>query len=143
MEAAEAFALAIAAARHLETVAPLELAELYEATGDVCELAGMYPRAAADYQAARVLARRVGGRPGLFRKEGVIRERLGRYVAALRWYTRALRDPRTSERDRAQLQLAYAGVRFRQGRYRDCASAARRSLAISETTGDRAATAHA
>ena len=103
----------------------------------------MYPKAAADYHAARIAARQAGGIPSLFRKEGVIRERLGRYVGALRWYARALRDPRTSPRDRAHIELAYAGVRFRQGRYRDCAAAARRALDVAETTGDRAATAHA
>src|SRR5204862_94381 len=66
-----------------------EIATVYESLGDVAEVSGQYERAAAAYRTARRMA---GDRPlalvDLFRKEGWLRERSGRYSDALRWYTR-------------------------------------------------------
>jgi class 3 adenylate cyclase/tetratricopeptide (TPR) repeat protein len=144
VEAAEAFARAIFAARYVDGISPAELASLYEARGDVLEVAGVYADAAAAYHAAaRVDGYRGVAPGGLSLKQGVIRERTGRYTEALRWYGRALRDAGTGIRDRVKLGLAYAGVRFRQGRYTDCARWARGVLADAEAIGDRAGQAHA
>ena len=144
IEAADAFGRAVHAARFVEGVAPAELASLYEARGDALEVAGVYAEAAAAYRAARRCEGYRGASPGgMLLKEGVIRERMGRYSQALRWYGHALRDRTTDARDRVKLGLAYAGVRFRQGRYADCAGRAREALADAETCGDRAGQAHA
>jgi len=141
VEAAEFFARAIGAARDVGGVPAAELAALHEARGDVCELAALYSDAAAAYAAAR----RTAGDDSavLLRKEGVIRERMGRYSQALRWYGRALRDPACAVRDRIALSLAYAGVKFRQGRYVDCTTWAYRAMEDAGASGERAGLAHA
>jgi tetratricopeptide (TPR) repeat protein len=144
IEASEAYARAISAARLLGDVPAVELAVLLESRGDVSELAGRYADAASAYQAAGRIVGYHGAAPGgLALKQGVIRERTGRYTPALRWYGRALRAEDSDPRDRAKLGLAYAGVRFRQGRYADCAHWARMALADAQAVGDRAGEAHA
>ncbi len=144
MEAAEAFGRAIGAARHVEGIEPSELAALHEARGDVLEVAAMYTEAAASYRAARRCGEYASARAGaLTLKEGVIRERMGRYSGAIRWYGRALHDDATGAPERIKLGLAYAGVRFRQGHYADCVRWAREALADAERLGDRAGQAHA
>jgi class 3 adenylate cyclase/tetratricopeptide (TPR) repeat protein len=145
VEAAEFYRRAIDAARHLPDTDPAELARVHQALGDVCELAGMYREAEDAYRQARRCFR---GDPKeqqpLFRKEGVIRERLGQYTQALRWYGRGLRSSDgASVRHANELRLAYAGVRFRQGRYADCARSCRQVLQAAEAAGDRASLAHA
>jgi tetratricopeptide (TPR) repeat protein len=145
VEAAEFYRRAIDAARHLPDTDPLELARVHQALGDVCELAGMYREAEDAYRQARRWAR---GDPKeqqpLYRKEGVVRERLGQYTQALRWYGRGLRNSDgTNARHANELRLAYAGVRFRQGRYADCARSCRQVLHAAEAAGDRASLAHA
>ena len=60
------------------------------------------------------------------RKAGVICERQGKYTQALRWYGRGLTAAEKLEEPMLEaegdLALAYAGVRFRQGRLRDLSS---------------------
>jgi len=78
----------------------------------------------------------------------VVRERSGRYTPALRWYGRALRDARALEdadRVRAVTDLAldYAGVRYRQGRHRECVRWARQAVDAATEIADRRAVAHA
>ncbi|MHB8515114.1 MAG: adenylate/guanylate cyclase domain-containing protein [Dehalococcoidia bacterium] len=145
VEAAEFFRRAIAAARQTPGVERHELATVSEALGDVCELAGLYDDAIEAYRTSRELARDeapIGRR--LLMKEGVLRERVGRYAPALRWYTRALRAcAPTDIADRVKISVAYAGVRFRQGRYGECAAWLRRVLPEAEACGDRASLAHA
>lgn len=145
VEAAEFYRRALDAAHHLRGIDPAEVAGIHEALGDVCELAGVYREAERAYANARRCS------PGdesshrrLLRKEGVIRERLGQYTQALRWYGRGLEGAGgASAREANQLRLAYAGVRFRQGRYADCARWCRDVLAAAEAAGDRASLAHA
>ncbi len=78
----------------------------------------------------------------MLRKEGELRERSARYVDALRWYRRGMQatdDPGC----RLRLELAYAGVRFRQGRYDECAQWCEAALARANDLGDERALAHA
>jgi tetratricopeptide (TPR) repeat protein len=79
----------------------------------------------------------------------VLRERIGRYSEALRWYRRGLN---LLEREgvsaptaalRAQLALAYAGVRYRQGRYGELVRWAEEAVVNAEIADDRASLAHA
>jgi class 3 adenylate cyclase/tetratricopeptide (TPR) repeat protein len=148
--AADHYRRALDAARQLAGVDPAELSRVSEALGDVCELAGLYADAARAYRGARRLAH--SDPPAACRlllKEGVLRERAGQYRQALRWYGRGLRGIDTAElsecgkTNRIQLGLAYAGVRFRQGRYSECIRWCHQILPDAEATSDRASVAHA
>ncbi len=149
IEAAEFYSRALTSAQHLPDLPPLDIAEVAEALGDVRELAGDYRGATGAYTEAR---RAAAGpmRARLLRKEGIIRERTGRYTQALRWYGRGLRllsgSPETDPAPtapRIELSLAYSGVRFRQGRYRECARWARAASVDAEQAGERRSQAHA
>ncbi len=124
VEAAVFYRRALAAAKHLPDVESSAVAAVWEALGDVSELAARYTDAADAYRRARRL---VGGEPpALLHKEGVIRERSGQYPQALRWYRRALAaaepadDAGKASRLELEIRLSYAGVRFRQGEFADC-----------------------
>lgn len=144
VEAAEFYRRAVESARR-SAAAGDELRALYEGLGDVCELAGLYDEAASAYRDGRALvAGSASDRRRFLRKEGIIRERLGRYAQALRWYGRALADCGPDDvHDRIELHLAYAGVRFRQGRYAECARWCLRTLDEASASGERAQLAHA
>ena len=86
--------------------------------------------------------------PRLLLKEGIIRERFGRYSDALRWYSRGLQaaealEPDASAQLRFELSLAYAGVKLRQGEYRDCIEWCRRVVDEAGQVQDLPALAHA
>lgn len=124
IDAARFYRRALDAARRLGSVPPADIARVAEALGDACELAAMYPEAQTAYAQARRLTRADGrDRPDLLMKEGVLRERAGKYAEALRWYARGLRtlrDVPAAANTAAKLSLASAGVRLRQGRFADC-----------------------
>lgn len=106
-----------------------EVARIWESLGDVSELVGLYADAEEAYGRARVL----DGHPRLLHKEGVIRERFGRYPEALEWYDRGLHSleslpPEEEATMRSELGLAYAGVRVRQGEFADGAAWCKRVL---------------
>jgi class 3 adenylate cyclase/tetratricopeptide (TPR) repeat protein len=148
-EATSLLERAIENARRKGDVPDRWLAEVAETLADVAELAARYDRAVAALRLAR--SHRQGDDDALarlMRKEGVVRERLGRYDAALRWYRRgrahadALPEPGASSR-RAELMLATAGVKMHQGRLEACASWAERALEQALDAADRGAEAHA
>ena len=62
----------------------------------------------------------------LMRTQGLLRDDMGRYPDALRWYTRALKateaipDEDARSRLRIRLRLALAQTRYRQGAFTDC-----------------------
>ena len=121
-----------------------ELAHVWESLGDVSELAGVYSDAAEAFGRARKLH----AHPRLLLKEGIIRERFGRYSDALRWYTRGLEaagslDPAEAAEMRLELSLAYAGVKLRQGEFRDCIDWCTRVVEQADPARDLAALAHA
>src|SRR5205823_9396600 len=93
-------------------------------------------------------ARKLAEQPRLLLKEGIIRERFGRYTDALRWYNRGLRsldslEPAEQMRMRFELSLAYAGVRVRQGEFADCAEWCKRVVDEATEKVDLGALAHA
>jgi tetratricopeptide (TPR) repeat protein len=121
-----------------------EVAQVWESLGDVSELAGLYSDAAEAYAKAHKLHEQ----PRLLLKEGIIRERFGRYSDALRWYSRGLQAAETLEPDeqaqlRFELSLAYAGVKLRQGEYRDCIEWCTRVVDEAGQLHDLPALAHA
>ena len=126
VEAAVFYRRALEAARRLPDLDAAEVATVWEALGDVSELAGLYSDAANAYKSGRRIADLAQlNLPQLLLKEGVIRDRLGKYGDALRWYRRALEATATlpDEARRKELtleiNLAYASGRFRQGEFND------------------------
>ena len=151
VEAAEFYQRALDAARHLPDLDSTSIARVWESLGDVFELTGRYTDAADAYRSARHRApvEDAENEPILLRKEGVIRERLGNYSDALRWYRRglnaaqALPDESVRVPHRIQLGLAYAGVRFRQGDFFNCIEWSRRVVEDAQPIDDLAGLAHA
>ena len=108
VEAAGFYRRALDLAPQLE-LDPAELARVWEALGDVSELAGLY----ADAEEAYAQARELDSHPRLLLKEGVIRERFGRYRrgAALVQPRPAL--ARRAGAGRARADALRAGARLR------------------------------
>jgi tetratricopeptide (TPR) repeat protein len=148
VEAAEFYRRALDNGKAIRAAKP-ELMAVAEALGDVCELAGRYPEAAHAYRRATSFKVEGVDRVRLLHKEGVLRERMGRYSEALRWYRRGLNLIDRSALDddaaglRATIALAYAGVRYRQGRFGELVDWAVAAVVNAETANDRAALAHA
>lgn len=130
-------------------VDPAELAEVAEQLGDTAELAARFDTALAGYRQARALRPRSDDRQvELLRKEGMVREKAGRYDAALTWLRRGLAAVRGRTEPemialRAELEVSYAGVRFRQGKLRNCVAWCERAIADAEAVGARKTLAHA
>jgi tetratricopeptide (TPR) repeat protein len=150
VEAAGFYRRALEAARRLPHLGPAEVAAVWEALGDVYDLAGRYAEAVEAYRSGRRLAgATLGPQPGFLHKEGRVREWMSQYSEALRWYTRGLAAaeglPDEAERraHRTKLTLAYAGVRLRQGLFGDCISRCRVALEDAQGTGDLSSIAHA
>ncbi len=149
VEAAGFYRRALEAARHLPQLEPSAVAQVWEALGDVCELAARYGEASEAYGSARRLTERDDSdQAPLLLKEGLIRERGSRYSEALRWYTRALAAAEQVEGGEQahitlEIRLAYAGVRLRQGRFTDCIEWCRTVVDRALETDDLAAAAHA
>jgi tetratricopeptide (TPR) repeat protein len=147
-DAAELYARALEAASDLD-LPPEAVVPIAENLGDVAELAARYAQAEAAYTRARKLAPAEGAeQPRLLWKEGVLRERRGKYSDALRWYGRGLKaldgdDSRQALELRAELELAYAGAKHRQGRFADAVDWASRAAEHAEAAGLRSQLAHA
>jgi class 3 adenylate cyclase/tetratricopeptide (TPR) repeat protein len=145
VEAAELYGQALESAEHLELPAA-DVARVAEALGDVAELAARYDEATERYaQARKLLPDDPRAQARLMHKEGVVRERLGRYTEALRWYGRALKllDASESPETRLEVELAYSGVKYRQGHFAEGIEWAQRAAAGAEAQGDRTRLAHA
>ncbi len=146
-EAAEQYERAVAAGLEWGRLPAHLLAEVAELAGDAAELAGRYRSADTSYRTARRLAAATE-QPRLLRKQGVLRERQGRYSEALRYWTRGLHaaeqlpEP-TASAARAALLVGAAGARLRQGRFHDSVRLGREAVAAAERSGDRASLARA
>jgi len=143
VEAASFYRRALEVAPKLDEE-PDGLAGVWESLGDVSELAGLYSDAAEAYSKARKL----DNHSRLLLKEGIIRERFGRYPEALRWYTRGLNaldqlDAEEQREMRFELSLAYAGVRVRQGEFADGIEWCKKVTDEANQTSDLPALAHA
>jgi tetratricopeptide (TPR) repeat protein len=157
VESATLYRRALESARLLDDVEPSALVSVLESLGDVCELGARYDDSAHAYSDARRRWARQMRADGpstatlarLFRKSGAVEERRGNYVRALGWYGKGLRLLAAGASDekhllpRAQLALAYAGVRYRQGRYRELLRWAHEAAEDARLAGDRSVLAHA
>jgi class 3 adenylate cyclase/tetratricopeptide (TPR) repeat protein len=146
VDATEFFGRALRAADELGAASPLEVAEIAEVLGDVCELSAHYEDARAAYRRARAARTDdAAAQLRLTRKEGTLLERLGNYDEAVAWFKRALEagedDAHASEV--AELELEYAVVLYRQGHFADCFRVSERAAARAQRAGDRHALAHA
>ncbi|MGZ4753815.1 MAG: adenylate/guanylate cyclase domain-containing protein [Acidimicrobiia bacterium] len=149
VEAAELLERAIAAARRVPELPNTEVAEIWEALGDVHERSGVYDRALAAYRSAR--RTRAGdpvGEAGLLLKEAWIAEHDGRYSQAIRVVRRGFRtlagiDQREALQARARLGAWYAAVRQAQGRSREAVRACHEAIDDAVASGNLAAEAHA
>lgn len=145
-EAAEFYGRALdVPARHRP--APEAVASVAESMSDALELTGQFERAGAELGLARRLQNAPATKVRLMRKAGVICERQGKYTQALRWYGRGLNtldqlDETNARREGGELALAYAGVRYRQGRMRDLIDWAQRAETIADEAGDSKMLAH-
>jgi class 3 adenylate cyclase/tetratricopeptide (TPR) repeat protein len=129
-----------------------ELAEAYEELADVALLAGRYELVREGLRHARrqrtsdalVSAR-------LCRKEGKLRERLGRHSAAQPWFRKGLHfiedadgvATREVEAERARLLLDWAGVHMWRQQFRSGAQRCIAALPHAIAAGDRKEEAHA
>jgi class 3 adenylate cyclase/tetratricopeptide (TPR) repeat protein len=145
VEAAEFYRRALESARHLRHVEPAEVAAVWEALGDCLRLSGNLADAATAFREAR--RRTPDGTPEqieLMHKEGKIREDLGKYSEAIRWYTRGAKTADRIEDEalrthlRLELSMGYAQARFRQGAFDDCIRRCKevveQSLAVDDLT---------
>ncbi len=127
---------------------PEAVSAVAESMADALELNGQFDRAQDALTLARRTRRDPAGTVRLMRKEGVIRERQAKYSQALRWYGRGLSAATRLDATRAkvaegELALAYAGVRFRQGRLHDSIEWAHRAEALAKEFDDDKMLAHA
>jgi class 3 adenylate cyclase/tetratricopeptide (TPR) repeat protein len=125
-DAAEFYRRALDARKGVPELGHDAVADVWEALGDVSELSGQYEDAGHAYRQAARLAQAPGRQPALLLKQGIVREREGDYVGALRRYsngrTAAEALPKGDEQTRhiVRLGLATAGVRLRQGKLTEC-----------------------
>ena len=148
VEAAEFYHDAIESGRRLATP-PADYARIYEAYADMLELCGQLIESGRALARASQMVHAPEDRLRIKRKRGLLRELSGEYTQALRWLSRGMREYRgqgalpQGGAGLGQTLVAYSGVRYRQGRYRDSVRAAREAIAIAEVEGDQRAIAHA
>jgi class 3 adenylate cyclase/tetratricopeptide (TPR) repeat protein len=127
VEAVEFYRRAVEASRSVPDLPAGDVAAVWESLGDCLRLTGELEGAARAYASARRLLPKAGLEEiALMRKEGLLREDMGKYADAIRWYNRGLgaieglpEGPQRT-RDRLEFRMAYAQARFRQGAFRDC-----------------------
>ena len=149
VEAAEHYERALEASRRVREPVSTEVAETFEALGDLRERIGQYPEAARAYSAARRLLPEeavVQGR--LCFKHSVLAERSGSYPQALRWLRRGMqglqsRDDQQAVQQMARLVASYGLIRQAQGRRLDAVRWLTRAIDISQRANEREALAHA
>jgi tetratricopeptide (TPR) repeat protein len=127
LEAAEFYERALEVAAEVSGLEVSAIAKVWEALGDCRQLAGRLEGAGEAYERARELRpKRSPEEIELLFKEGTLRRDMGSYDEAIRSFNRGLRSadhlPAGLVRDELELELnlGIAGVRFRQGEFRDC-----------------------
>lgn len=140
VQAAEYLRRALEAGRHVDEIGRGDVGAVWEALGDVCEVIGLYAEAAEAYKNARRLMP-AEHQPSLMLKEGVIRERLGQYSQALRWFGRGLKAAgavgQSAATDRVRLLIEVAIARHRQGQYAETIRIANDVCTEAGAAGDR------
>jgi class 3 adenylate cyclase/tetratricopeptide (TPR) repeat protein len=148
-EAASFLERAIAAARGVEDLPPLDLCGAHERLGDVRDHLGTYREAAAAYRMARrLLPPDPVDEARLMLKQARAHGKLNRYSQAARWVRRGLQlladeSDRRAGQQRAHLQVAYAKYCVDEGRQRLAIRWCRRAIEEATEHGEREALAQA
>jgi len=141
------FSRAIEAWRQITPSLRPQTLEVAELLGDAAERAGRFEVAIDGYRLARRSTPSNVDQARLMRKTGVIYERQSRYSDALRCYTRGRKQVPAEVGDegveRAELAIAYAASRYRQGRFRECVTWSEQAAHEAEASGHRHGLAHA
>jgi class 3 adenylate cyclase/tetratricopeptide (TPR) repeat protein len=146
--AIEFFERALEAGRE-SGVPAAELADVLEALGDVCDIAGFSDDAIRNYRRARPYRRDDPlGRATLMLKEAGVHQRMGAFVTSLRLLSHArtvLRDraDALTESTRSRLATRYAFGRYLQGRHASAAKWSQIGVHEAQASGDREALAYA
>ncbi|WP_040495634.1 AAA family ATPase [Ilumatobacter nonamiensis] len=141
-EAADAYRRALDAARHLRSVSRGERRDTAVRLGDALLALGEYDEAFRTYRRARQWADGVDT-VDLMRRQAVVRDLQGALPVAARWLDRcldALPEHDATQREQeahVDVDLAYAAVRHRQGRFEDCLVLAERAAAAARQLDDR------
>jgi class 3 adenylate cyclase/tetratricopeptide (TPR) repeat protein len=149
VEAAELLERAISASRRVAGIDRTEIADVWEALGDVRERSGIFDGARAAYRNARLArAGDAAGEAGLLLKEAWIAEADGRLSNAVRTVRRGYRRLEIAPPDevgdvRASLTAFYAALRAGQGRYQEAVRAALDAIDEATASGNLRAEAHA
>jgi class 3 adenylate cyclase/tetratricopeptide (TPR) repeat protein len=149
IEAADFYERALEASRKHEDIAETDVADAYEALGDVRKRIGEFPRASKAYDAARkILARDTLAATRLMLKLASIRQASGRFTDAVRWIgkaDKALASLQGAEAAglRSQIAVAYASVRKDQGRQSEVIKWCLRAIPEAEAADDKVALARA
>ena len=149
VDAARQYERALEAAGRLRGVSGQTKAEVWEALGDVRELAGLYDDAIAAYRRASGL--RTGdtiGRANLYQKRARARMRSGAYATALGDTTRGLRllekiDGREAAKARARMISFKAAIRMTQEKPREALTNAEQAVELARATEEDEALARA
>jgi tetratricopeptide (TPR) repeat protein len=127
VEAAEFYRRGLSVVQRVPGLPPGDVAATWEALGDCLQLSGQFDDAAHAFASARRLRPKdAGEQVGLLRKEGALREVMGKYSDALRWYGRGLKaatmlpDARSRTHHWLRFRLSNAQVRARQGLFDEC-----------------------
>jgi class 3 adenylate cyclase/tetratricopeptide (TPR) repeat protein len=147
-DAARLYRRAIEAGREAR-VSDSELAHTWEALGEALRQAGERAAAAAAFTSARrLVAGDAIAEARLLFCQAQIAERSERATAAVRWVRRGLvaldgRSELEARQWRARLIADLAGIRQRQGRYRDAERLCREAISEAKATGELLAEARA
>jgi class 3 adenylate cyclase/tetratricopeptide (TPR) repeat protein len=149
-EAVELYRRAIDVAPDVPNLQTGEVARVWYEIGNSLHLLGDLDEAAQAFAAAR--DRTVKDAPQhieLMRKQGLLRDDMGRYTDAIRWYNRGLKatdriaDDSERRRLQTQLRLALAQTRYRQGEFKDSIRRFREVVQEAFETDDNASLAPA
>lgn len=141
--AASFYRRAVECVRHLTEITKEEAAGVWEALGFVLKEGGQFTESMTALKGARGLASDRATRARLALFEGNVRERLGLYSTALRWYTRGLKllqDGGLQPEERkvaVLLRTSRAEIPFYQGRIAQAIKWSKQALEEAEGLGDR------
>lgn len=136
---------ALSSARHVGSVPVRDLADAAELLGDAHRLSGRFEEADKAYVKAGESVKHQVDTARLLAKRALIRQQQSQFPQSLRMLTRALGvvSARSHPGARAELEVAYAGVRYRQARYRETVERAGRAIPLAKKAGDQTTLAHA
>jgi class 3 adenylate cyclase/tetratricopeptide (TPR) repeat protein len=146
--AAELYARALTAARHLDSIDASTIASTWEALGDVRDRMGSYHGAADAYRAARrSLNDDAVADARLMLKLAWEQGWLRRYSQSLRWIRRGLEvlqdaTDAAADRQRAQLIVWYGHFLQEQGRHAQAITRCREAITAAQACGEDEALAH-